>query len=216
MSMQFTAYSIADLWGEGMKDFYLYELTKTNKVIKHKIRDLISFDESIIIAIGDEKGAPKHKLIFTSGANSKRIMGDSIYYTDFSAIKSQFNAKNGEHELMTEIEQLRVDVKRLKDVLTSKEQKYERLIEGMKAKYLQMFEESDKRMKDKITSYLQKKIYHVAPRYGSDLSFTFLIDRIFTHSTQLIGKQELIEMYKDTPNEELEKILSSSLVEIKN
>jgi hypothetical protein len=223
MSMQFTAYSIADLWDKGIKDFYLYELTKTNKVLKHKIRDLIEFDNCIIIAIGDDNGKnqPKHKLIFSASTGTKRILGDSVYYTDFSAVKSQFTSKNGAEELSVEIEDLKVEIKllserldSLKDVLESKQKKHERLIEGMSAEYLQDLEAEDKMFKDKITSHLKKKIYHYAERYGTDLSFTFLVDRIALHNSK--DKKELIELYKDTSNEDLEKILSSSLVDIKN
>ena len=109
--MQFTAYSIADLWKEGLKDFHLYELTKSNKVIKHKIRDLIEFDGCVILAIGDDKDEAKHRLIFSQGSSTKRILGDSIFYTDFNAIKSKFNSKIGMKELEKEIESLEAEHK---------------------------------------------------------------------------------------------------------
>lgn len=215
--MQYTAYSIADLWKEGLRDFSLYELTKTNKVIKHPIRDLVEFDNCIIIAIGDDKNHPKHRLIFSQGSGTKRVLGDSMYYTDFAAIKSKFMSKSGIEELKEEIKELELQVKSSTDILNSKYNKYKRLITGMDDEDVKALEEADKAEKEAITDHLKKMIYHYASRYGSDLSFSFLIDRIWEHSIDLqkmfVSKEDYAKTQEATTNDELQTLLGKRLEE---
>lgn len=219
--MQYTAYSIADLWKEGLRQFSLYELTKTNKVIKHPIRDLVEFDGCIIIAIGDDASAhPKHRITFSQGRGTKRVLGDSMFYTDFAAIKSKFISKSGVEELEEEIAALEAEIKSKSDILRSKKSTLEKLELGMDDETVKQLDEEDKAEKDLITSHLKKTIYHYASRYGSDLSFSFLIDRIWTHDKKLPelfkSKEEYAKTQEDTPNDELQTVLNECLKEVFN
>ncbi|MEO6303161.1 MAG: hypothetical protein ABIP51_08300 [Bacteroidia bacterium] len=204
---------MADLWGDGLKDLYLYELTKSNKVIKHKVRNLVEFDNCVIIAIGDNKDKSNHKLIFSQGSGTKRTLGDSMFYTDFAAIKSKFNSKFGLTELKEEIKQLEIEAKQANDVLTTRKFKLERLLVGMQNPDLIELDEKDKAEKDAITDHLKKTIYHYASRYGTDLTFTFLIDRIFTHTDHSIQitKEDFAKDFENSTIEELQLLLNKAV-----
>lgn len=212
--MQFTAYSIADLWNEGLKDFYLYELTKSNKVVKHKIRDIVEFDGCVIIAIGDDKSISKHRLIFSQGSGTKRLLGDSVYYTDFNAIKSKFNSKIGLKELKEEIAILEEEAKLANDILRTRKLKLERLELGFDCPELKQFEEEDKAEKELITEHLKKTIYCYASRYGTDLTFTFLIDRLFVHTDHTFeNKEQMAASNESLSIEELQVLLNKAVKE---
>lgn len=218
--MQYTAYNIANLWKEGYQNFSLYELTKGNKVIKHPIRELLEFDECVVIAIGDDKKQPKQRLMFSNGNSTKKSIGDSVYYTDINLIRSRLIIPKLKKELEEEIADKEFEIEALRKFLESRKKKLERLNEGFSAPYLIELEKEDREEKEKITFKLQKTIYHKADRYGSDLSFSFLIDRLFEHS-QMVSKRsetkgDYAKLFTESTNEELQDLLNKAIIDYKN
>jgi hypothetical protein len=211
--MQLSAFTIYELWQKENFEFFIYELTKTNKVLKHKIVDLIEFDDCIIIIIGDGKLYPKHRLIFPFGSSSKKQIGDSIFYTDLNAIKAKFSSKIEQDKLREDIAAHEKELKASSDHLNSKKKSLLRLEKGLNEDYFIALEQEDLKNKEIFIEHLKTTIYEYAARYGSDVSFTFLVDRLWEHSDKEIDKDEFIKKYEDYTCEKLNEELNVIIIE---
>lgn len=200
--MQLTAYSIHEFWKKGIKDFFIYELTKTNKVIVHSLVDLIEFDECILMKI--VHGEIKHRLMFLPSNTSKKILGDSVFFTDFAAIKSWFQLKVELATLKEDIEKHKIQLNASLDHLNSKIASAERLELGLSDKHLRELNQQDEKRKNELTQFLKNTIYAKANRYGSDVPFTFLVDRLWSHSN--VGNIDKEVFIKSLENETCERL----------
>lgn len=210
--MHFTAYNLHELWKEGHKDLYIYELTKSYRIIKHSINDLVSFDECIIISIGDNKKTPRNRLVFTPSQKTKKEISDSVFYTDFVSIKSRLNSKEEKKSVEALKEKTYQELEALKKLYDSLIIKYDKLSTGILSEEYLNFEKEDKLLKDKIIGTLQKTIFKTAERYGSDVVFTFLIDRLFCHLTHAFPTpQELGKHNEEMSIEDLQLLLNKSI-----
>lgn len=209
--MYFTAFVLNDLWQEGQRNLYIYEMTKSSKVLRHKIRDIGVFDECILIAVGDDKTSPKHRILFTGTNPAKRSLSDSMFYTDFTSVKSNFSDKKEIKALEDEIAKLELDFKHVSDMLIGRKKRHERLSKGLASEEIVKYEALDKAERDAINEALQKKYYRPSARYGTDPLFTFFIDRILAHAKDGKTKDELIQELNKKTNEELDTILKQTI-----
>lgn len=213
--MQLTAFKIAELSRKDNIQFFLYELTKTYKVIKHPITKVVGIDDFVLILIGDGEKTQKVRLIFTIGANSKKTNGDSTFYTDFNTLKYQFYDKKIIENLKEEIILHEKELKSSIEHLQSKKKALIRLEEGITNEKIALIVKEDKELKETLSEYL-KDIFISATRYESDISFAFLVDRLWIHSelSKTMSKEKFIEKYEALTSDELNDILNLEIAKI--
>lgn len=212
--MQFTAFNMLEIHTEKPTfQFYIYELTKTFKVVKYRVEEILPVADCVMIIIGDGKTIPVQRLLFLPNSGTKRQIGESIYYTDFGSIKSRLNDKNSLNNLKKDIHEHERILNDSINHLNSKKDSLERLKNGLNDDYLRELEMSDKKLKGDITVYLKNNLFESAQRYGADISFTFLIDRLWNHFKDEVddNKQTFIIRHQNWSNEELNKLLTEKI-----
>lgn len=205
-----TCFSLKELWDEGFKDIFIYELTPKLKVIKRKVVDITEFNNYILILISFDGTNGTILLPYNNKHKVKREQGDSKYYTDarlvFEYVKENYSNSDKLHqEIFDKTEKAEALLKEISSI-KEKLSRVKSITEGS-LESLNECVDISKEISDKYSELVLRKDSNTLAksRINNDFEFSFICNRIAKHSNRNI--LDVAEEYQNLTSLELNDIL---------